>query len=77
MAGSSLAEELEVQIQKVAYKKPLTPSFPKASNGWGSSGSRLQGPNRALSMTDAKTNEEHIELSSKAPAFFPKMCAKP
>ena len=89
--GAVLAETVptegnEAQPPNVTDKKPLTiPSFPRASNQWGYTGSRFQRPNGAYAITDAKTYEERLELSRKLPLpkkrmaiiFPPKLCAMP
>ena len=47
---------------------PLTiPSFPKAPNEWGYTGSRYQGPSRAFWLQGASPYEEHIEQSAEMP----------
>ena len=68
MNESRLTDDPTPQPRTVAGEEPLTiPSFPKAANEWGYTGSRPQGPNRAFSIVDAKSYEEHIELSGKLP----------
>ena len=68
LAEAILTNENGAQLQNVTDKEPLAiPSSPKASNEWRYTGSRFQGPNRALSFAESKTSEEHVELSRKHP----------
>ena len=67
LAGNILADG-ETEEKDVTDKKPLTaPSFPKAADEWGYTGSRVQGPSRAFSTTGAKPCEEHVALPRQLP----------
>ena len=66
-AADVLADD-EDQLRRVAANKRLTiPGILKAANEWGYTGSRVHGPHRAFSATDATTPEEHAELSRQLP----------
>ena len=59
----------EAQIQNVAAKHLLAaPSFPKAANGCGFTGSRFWGHSGAFPVTDAKSYDGHVELSRHLPS---------
>ena len=64
------AEDASIQAESRISKSsnPLTiPSFPKTPNEWGYAGTRYQGPNRAFSLQNASSYEEHIEQSAELP----------
>ena len=66
MRADDVLIQAEPHITKCS--SPLTiPSFPKTPNEWGYTGTRYQGPNRALSLQGASSYEGHIEPSAGMP----------
>ena len=67
LAQYELSQMDDVLIERPPKKMPTAPSFPRAPNVWGYTGSRFQGPKRALSIKDAANFLNHLAFTIGLP----------